>query len=261
MAYKHILYEKQEELAILTFNRPEVLNALNFVAIEEALQAITEAEADPQVRALILTGAGDRAFIAGADVAEFKERNTLTELGARSNQRRVATSKLENMDKPTVAAVNGFALGGGCEFALACTLRVASEKARFGLTEINLGIMPGNGGTQRLARLVGLGRALEIVLTGDIIDAQEAYRIGLVNRLVPPEKLMDSAKELAKKLAAKAPLAFKAAKESVMASVDLPFALGSEYEKKLFALVCGTQDKEEGVAAFLEKRKPTFKGR
>ncbi len=261
MAYKSVVYEKQGELAILTFNRPEVRNALSFISIEEGLQAVTEAEADPQVRALIVTGAGDRAFIAGADVSEFKERNTLTELGPRSNQRRVLTYKLENMDKPTVAAVNGFATGGGCEIALACTIRIAADSARFGLPEINLGIMPGNGGTQRLARLVGLGRALELVLTGDIIDAQEAYRIGLANKVVPQAQLMDSAKEMAKKLGAKPPLALKAAKESVLSSVDLPFGLGSEYEKKLFSILCGTQDKEEGVAAFLEKRTAKFQGR
>ncbi|MBI4297715.1 MAG: enoyl-CoA hydratase/isomerase family protein [Chloroflexi bacterium] len=260
MPYKCILYEKEGELATLTFNRPDVRNALSFASIDEALDAVTAFESDPQARALIVTGAGDRAFVAGADIGELRERNLITELGARSNQRRVLTAKLENMDKPSVAAVNGFALGGGLEIALACTLRLASESARFGLTEINLGIMPGNGGTQRLARLVGLGRALEMVLTGDMVDAQEAYRIGLVSRVLPQDKLIEAARELAKKLAAKPPIALKAAKEAVLASTNLPLAQGMELEKKLFTILCGTADKEEGVAAFLEKRPPQFQG-
>ena len=261
MAYQEIIYEKESGLAIITFNRPEVRNALNYLAIDEALEAAGDADADDLVRVLILTGAGDKAFVAGADIEELRARNMLTELGKRSAQRRVLANLLETMSKPTIAAINGFALGTGLEMALACTIRIASENAKFGQPEINLGIMPGNGGTQRLPRLVGEGHAMEIILTGDLIDAQEACRIGLVNRVVPQAELMPYVKELATKLAAKPPLAIKLAKNAIHTGLNLSLNDGIEYENKLFAILCGSQDKQEGIAAFLEKRWPNFQGR
>lgn len=261
MAYENIIYEKEGEIAVITFNRPQVRNALNFATSDEALQAVEDAESDEAVRVLIITGAGDRAFAAGADVYELQARNMLTELmGAPSARRRILAFKLENMPKPTIAAVNGLALGGGCEVALACTFRIAAETARFSQPEINLGIIPGNGGTQRLPRLVGKAKAMEMILTGDMIDAQEAYRIGLINEVVPQSELMAQAKELARKLASKPPLALRAAKDAINSGLNLSLAEGLEYENKIFAICCSTEDKKEGVAAFLEERSPTFRG-
>jgi len=259
--YQEIIYEKENTLAIITFNRPDVRNALNYLAIDEALEAASDADADGRVRVIILTGAGDKAFVAGADIEELRERNTLTELGRRSAQRRVLANLLETMSKPTIAAINGFAVGTGLELAMACTIRIASENAKFGQPEINLGIMPGNGGTQRLPRLVGEGRAMEMILTGELIDAQEAYRIGLVNRVVPQAELMPYVKELATKLASKPPLAIKLAKDALHTGLNLSLNDGIEYENKLFAILCGSQDKQEGVNAFLDKRHPDFQGR
>lgn len=261
MTYKHIIYDKEGELAIITFNRPEVRNALNYLAIDEALEAARKAEADEAVRVLIFTGAGDKAFISGTDIGELQQRNTLTELGERSGRRRVLANLLETMPKPTIAAINGFAIGGGLEVAMACTLRVAADTAKFGLPEINLGIMPGNGGTQRLPRLVGKGRAMEMILTGELIDAAEAYRIGLVNQVVPLSEMMDHTKQIAGKLASKSALALKLAKDAINTGLDLSLAEGIRYEQKNFAILCGSEDKREGVAAFLEKRKPIFHGR
>ncbi len=261
MPYQEIIYEKENGLAIITFNRPQVRNALNYQAFNEALEAAIDVDTDDTVRVLILTGAGDRAFVAGADIEELRARNTLTELGKRSAQRRVLASLLETMSKPTIAAINGFAVGTGLELAMACTIRIASENARFGQPEINLGIMPGNGGSQRLPRLVGEGRAMEMILTGDLIDAQEAYRIGLVNRVVPQTELMHQVKELAVKLAAKSPLAIKLAKNAIHTGFNMSLSDGIEYENKLFAILCGSQDKQEGLNAFLEKRQPDFQGR
>lgn len=261
MAYQEIIYEKENGLVIITFNRPEVRNALNYRAIDEALEATNESEADGSVRVLILTGAGDKAFVAGADIEELRQRDTMTELGERSARRRVLANRLETMSKPTIAAINGFAVGTGLELAMACNLRIAVENARFGQPEINLGIMPGNGGTQRLPRLVGEGRAMEMILTGELIDAQEAYRIGLVNRVVPQHELMPYVKELASKLAAKPPLAVKLAKNAIHTGLDMSLNNGIEYENKLFAILCGSQDKQEGVAAFLEKRPPRFQNK
>jgi len=261
MDYKHIVYDKEGELAIITFNRPEVRNALNYLAIDETLEAARKAEADEAVRVLIFTGAGDKAFISGADIGELQQRNTLTELEERSDRRRVLANLLETMAKPTVAAINGFAVGTGLEIAMACTLRVAADTAKFGLPEINVGIMPGNGGTQRLPRLVGKGRAMEMILTGELIDAAEACRIGLVNQVVPLTELMDHTKQIARKLATKSALALKIAKDAINTGFDLSLAEGIRYEQKNFAILCGSEDKREGVAAFLEKRKPIFQGR
>ena len=261
MAYQHISYDQEAELAVITFNRPEVRNALNYLAIDEALAATREAEADEAVRVLILTGAGDKAFISGADIGELKQRDTFTELGERSERRRVLANLLETMSKPSIAAVNGFAIGGGLEIAMACTLRTAADTAKFGLPEINLGIMPGNGGTQRLPRLVGKSRAMEMILTGELIPADEAYRIGLVNQVVPQAELMAETKKLANKLALKSPLALKIAKDAINTGLELSLAEGIRYEQRCFAILCGSEDKKEGVTAFLEKRKPDFKGR
>ena len=261
MDYKHIVYDKEGELAIITFNRPEVRNALNYLAIDETLEAARKAEADEAVRVLIFTGAGDKAFISGADIGELQQRNTLTELEERSERRRVLANLLETMAKPTVAAINGFAIGTGLEIAMACTLRVAADTAKFGLPEINVGIMPGNGGTQRLPRLVGKGRAMEMILTGELIDAAEACRIGLVNQVVPLTELIDHTKQIARKLATKSALALKIAKDAINTGLDLSLAEGIRYEQKNFAILCGSEDKREGVAAFLEKRKPIFQGR
>ncbi|HOG45239.1 MAG TPA: enoyl-CoA hydratase-related protein [Anaerolineae bacterium] len=260
MDYRYILYEKSEGLATITINRPEVRNALTQALMEELGQAIDQAEADEEVRVLILTGAGERAFVAGADIGEVGARDTLTELGANSRVRRGVFSRLEHLSRPSIAAVNGYALGGGCELALACTLRIAADTARFGQPEINLGIIPGLGGTQRLTRLVGKGRAMELILTGDLIDAQEAFRIGLVNKVVPAAQLMEEARALAKKLAAKPPLALRAAKDAVDYGADMSLAAALEFENRLFAILSGTADKAEGVAAFLEKRKPEWQG-
>lgn len=261
MDYKHIVYDKEGEMAIITFNRPEVRNALNYLAIDETLEAARKAEADEAVRVLIFTGAGDKAFISGADIGELQQRNTLTELEERSERRRVLANLLETMAKPTVAAINGFAVGTGLEIAMACTLRVAADTAKFGLPEINVGIMPGNGGTQRLPRLVGKGRAMEMILTGELIDAAEACRIGLVNQVVPLTELIDHTKQIARKLATKSALALKIAKDAINTGLDLSLAEGIRYEQKNFAILCGSEDKREGVAAFLEKRKPIFQGR
>ena len=261
MDYQYILYEKSEGLATITINRPEVRNALTQALMEELGDAINQAEADNEVRVLILTGAGDRAFVAGADIGEVGARDILSELGLNSRVRRDVYSRLEHLFKPSIAAINGYALGGGCELALACTLRIASDSARFGQPEINIGIIPGLGGTQRLTRLVGKGRAMELILTGEMIDAQEAYRIGLVNRVVPATELMEEARALGKKLASKPPLALKAAKDAVDYGADMSLAAALEFENRLFAILSGSADAAEGVTAFLEKRKPEWQGR
>ena len=246
MAYQEIIYEKENGLAIITFNRPEVRNALNYLAIDEALEVAGDAEADDSIRVLILTDAGDKAFVAGADIEELRAWNTTTEVGKRSAQRRILANRLETMSKPTIAAINGFAVGTGLELAMTCTIRIASDNARFGQPEINLGIMPRNVGIQRLPRLVGEGRAMEMILTGDLIDAQEACRIGMVNPVVPQTELMPYVKELAKKLATKSPLAVKLAKNAVHTGLNMGLNDGIEYENKLFAILCGSQDKQEG---------------
>lgn len=261
MNYQYILYEKGNGLAKITINRPEVRNALTQALMSELGHAIEAVESDEDVRVLILTGAGDRAFVAGADIGEVGERDMLTELGINSRLRREVFLRLEHLFKPSIAAVNGYALGGGCELALACTLRIAADTARFGQPEINLGLIPGLGGTQRLTRLVGKGRAMELILTGDLIDAQEAYRIGLVNKVVPAAQLMEEARALAKKLADKPPLALRAAKDAVDYGSDMSLAAALEFENRLFAILSGSKDKVEGVAAFQQKRKPEWQGR
>ncbi|TAK30830.1 MAG: hypothetical protein EPO21_18535 [Chloroflexota bacterium] len=261
MEYSQVIYNKEDSLAIITFNRPEVRNALSHTLMMEFGQALGKAEADDDVRVVIVTGAGDRAFAAGADIGELQARDSIGALSARNRARRAVVDRLESLLKPSVAAINGAAVGGGCEIAMACTLRIAADSAKLGQPEINIGIIPGLGGTQRLTRLVGRGSAMELVLLGDLIDAQEAYRIGLVNKVVPAAGLMEESKKLARKLASKPPVALRCARDAVNLGYEMNLAGALEFENRLFALTCGTEDKAEGVAAFLEKRKPSWHGR
>ena len=259
--YEFILYEKSEGSATITFNRPQLRNALSQALMTELGDALERADEDEEVHVLILTGAGDKAFMAGADLNEMAKRSTKSELGIYSRRRRAVTTRLEHLSKPSIAAVNGYAFGGGCEMAMACTLRIAADTAKFGQPEINLGIIPGLGGTQRLTRLVGKGKAMELVLLGEPIDAQEACRIGLVNRVVPRDRLMEEARTMAAKLASKAPLALRLAKDAVDYGSEMSEELALEFENRLFAIACGSEDKNEGVAAFFEKRSPNWQGR
>ena len=254
-----ILLEREGRVALLTFNRPDKLNALNEEVREDLLAALAELEADAGVGVVVLTGAGEKSFVAGADIAEFAGRTPLDQRHAMRPPRIFEAMAL--FPKPVIAMINGFCLGGGCELALSCDLRVASEKARFGQPEINLGLIPGGGGTQRLPRLVGLGHAMRLVLTGDMIGAAEAKEIGLVELVVPHEELRAKTFELAAKIAGKSPLTLKIAKESVRASQRLAIEEGILYERDLFCLLFSTEDKAEGVAAFLEKRPAQWKGR
>jgi len=258
--YDNLLIERDGAVATLTVNRPKVLNALNAPTMDELRRALRELRGDDEVRAVIITGAGDKSFIAGADINELA---VLTPVDGREHGLRGqhVLQVLENLGKPVIAAINGFALGGGCELAMACTLRIAADTAKLGQPEINLGLIPGYAGTQRLARLVGRGRALEILLTGDLIGADEAYRIGLVNRVVPAAELMTEARALAAKLASKAPIALRYIIDAVNRGLDMPFAEGARFEATLFGLVSTTEDMREGTKAFLEKRKAEFKGR
>lgn len=258
--YKTLIYEKKENIGLLTINRPEKMNAISQELTAELSLLLDEIENDDELRVIVITGAGDKAFVAGADINELVDRDA--RLGRRvSRERQEIFSRIENLHVPVIAAVNGYALGGGLELALACSIRICSEKAQFGAPEVKLGIIPGDGGTQRLPRLVGQGRAMEMIITGDFIDAQEAYRIGLVNKVFTPEKLKEEAMELAKKIASRPPLAVRYAKEAVNRSQEGDSASGFALESYLHALSCTTEDKKEGVSAFLEKRKGKFKGK
>jgi enoyl-CoA hydratase len=260
MAYETLLYEKHFSLARVTINRPEKLNALNRQVMDELDACLHAIQNDDEVRVVILTGAGEKAFAAGADLNEL---SALGPVEGRDYARRGQgiLDFLENLGKPVIAAINGYALGGGCELALACTLRIAAEEARFGQPEVKLGILPGYAGTQRLARLVGKSRALEMILTGDPITAQEAYRIGLVNQVVTAEELITAAEALARKIAANAPLAVKFALEAVHRGLEMTQAQGQFLEAALFGLCCTTADMKEGTRAFLEKRPAKFVGK
>ena len=255
-----VLTELSERILTVTVNRPEKLNALNAEVVEELRKAFHEAKTSADVGAIILTGAGEKAFVAGADIAGFPD---LTPASARELARKGQSvlALLETMGKVSIAAVNGFALGGGCELAMACTLRLASRTARFGQPEVNLGLIPGYAGTQRLARLVGKGRALELILTGDAIDAAEAHRIGLVNRVVEPGELTAAARALAVKVLGKAPLAVRYSIEAVVNGLEMPFDQAEQLEATLFGLCAASDDMREGVAAFLQKRPAKFQGR
>lgn len=249
--------EVADGVAVITLDRPAARNALCAELVDQLLAAASAAASDDSVGCVILTGAGDRAFCAGADIDELRRRDHRTE-SAPGSPRRELAALLEGMPKPAIAALNGHALGGGLELAMACTFRLAVPGARLGLPEIRLGIMPGNGGTQRLVRLVGAGRAMEMVLTGAPVTAAEAERIGLVNRVVTPGRLPAEARDLAAALARSAPAALAAAKESVLVAGDVPLAAGLAFERSLFAVLCGSPDKEEGVRAFRERREPRF---
>ncbi len=258
--YETLIYDKEDNIGLLTINRPDKLNAISNELTAELCQLLDQVEEDEELRVLIITGEGDKAFVAGADIEEIVDRDA--KMGRRvTRERQELFSRIQNLPIPVIAAVNGYALGGGLELALACSIRICSEKAQFGAPEVKLGIIPGDGGTQRLPRLIGLGRAMEMILTGDFIDASEAYRIGLANKVVPHEELMETTMELARTIASRPPLAVRYAKEAVNRSQEGDTASGFALESYLHALCCTTEDKKEGVSAFLEKRKGTFKGK
>jgi len=258
-SYETLLIERRERVAIITINRPEKRNALNIQTRAEGAAALEELRDDESIRVVIFTGAGDKAFIAGADIAEFAGRTAVTQRDVMTG--RSLFTAIDTFPKPVIAMVNGYCLGGGCELALACDLRVASERASFGQPEINLGIIPGGGGTQRLTHLVGEGKAMELILTGEIINAQTAYSYGLVNLVVPAEELEAKTLEIANRIAEKSPIALRMAKEAVKTASRATLDEGLRREIDLFALCFSSADKDEGVTAFLEKRKADFKGR
>src|SRR5262249_17363832 len=259
LTLENVLYEKKGPIAYVTLNRPKVLNALSKQTWEDLRAAFQDAQDDSDVRGVILTGAGDKAFIAGADITELAHV-TAVEAEKSSSYGQSVLDFIENLGKPVIAAVNGFALGGGCEAAMACTIRVASENARFGQPEVSLGLVPGGGGTQRLPRLVGKGRALQLILSGEMISAQEAYRIGLVNEIVPAAGLITRAEEILKKIAGNAPIAVKFALEAANKGMETSQGEGLLLEASYFGLCAATEDKKEGTLAFLEKRAPQFHG-
>jgi enoyl-CoA hydratase len=255
-----VLLEKKDRVAMITLNRPDVLNALNTELVLALGAAFDDVAKDDAIGVVILTGAGDKAFAAGADISELVKNDALTGQ-AMAERGQGVLRRLETMGKPSIAAVNGFALGGGCELSMACTIRIASEKAKFGQPEVNLGIIPGYAGTQRLGRLVGKGVAMDLTLTGRIVDAQEALRIGLVTQVVAPEELMTAAQSTAKTLLGKGPLALRAAMDVIDRGLDLGFDDACKLEATSFGVLCGSEDMKEGLTAFLEKRKPSFKGK
>ena len=255
----NVLYEKKGAIAYVTVNRPKVLNALNTPTWTDLHTAFEEAKADASVHGVILTGTGDKAFIAGADIGELANVDAFeAEESSRFGQG--VLDLIENLGKPVIAAINGFALGGGCETAMACTIRIAAEQARFGQPEVKLGLLPGGGGTQRLPRLVGKGRALQLILTGETISAQEAYRIGLVNEVVPAAGLIERAEAILKQIMANAPIAVKFSLEAANKGLETSQSQGLALEASFFGICAATADKKEGTAAFLEKRAPQFRG-
>lgn len=259
MEYENLLLKKEGNICILTINRPKALNALNSRVLEELSDAVDQIEKDKDIYVVIITGEG-KAFVAGADILEMKD---MTSEAARkfAKQGLEVFRKIELMEKPVIAAVNGFALGGGCELAMCCDIRVASEKAKLGQPEVGLGITPGFAGTQRLSRLVGIAKAKELIFTGDMIDAKEAEKIGLVNKVVTHEELMSTAIELAKKIASKGQIAVRYSKIAINRGIETDIETGMEIERNLFSLCFATDDQKEGMTAFIEKRKPEFKNR
>jgi enoyl-CoA hydratase/carnithine racemase len=257
---ENVLYDKKGPIAYVTINRPKVLNALNAKTISELRSVFEDVREDSSVRGVVFTGAGDKAFAAGADISEMANDTAVT-AEEKTRRGQTLTELIENLGKPVIAAVNGFALGGGCELSMACTIRIASETAKFGQPEVKIGILPGYGGTQRLPRLVGKGRALQLILTGQIIGAQEAYRIGLANEIVPAAELITRAEAILNQIISNAPLGVKFSIEAVNKGLEGSVAEGLLIEASLFAVCAASDDKKEGTSAFLEKRAPKFQGR
>lgn len=260
MQYKNILYEMKDGIGLVTINRPDKLNALNDETINELYDVVDKIKGDERIWVAIITGSGEKAFVAGADIRELSQLNTAT-AEVKMHKGQELNNRIENLGKPVIAAINGFALGGGCELAMACTIRIAADTAKLGQPEINLGIIPGYGGTQRLSRLVSKGKAMELLLTGDNISAPEAYRIGLVDAIYPREQLMKAAFDLAGKLMRKSPLATKAIIEAVNDGLKKPFNEALGLEANLFSILISTEDAQEGLKAFLEKRQANFSGK
>jgi enoyl-CoA hydratase len=260
MEFKYIVYEKSEGIATITLNRPEALNAFSREVINEVLQALEDVRTDENVRVVVLTGAGEKAFSAGADIKAMKGMNALKgrELSLMGEE---LCSGLENLQKPVIAAINGYALGGGLEVAMACDLRIASERARMGQTEINIGLIPGWGGTQRLTRLIGRTKAKELIFTGKMIDAKTAEQLGIVNMVFPAEEFRERVRQFAKELASKAPVALRVAKALINKGADMSLDSAIALEREGIGVVASTEDLQEGVSAFAEKRKPMFKGK
>ena len=259
MAFENVRLEKKNHIAYVTIDRPKVLNALNMATMGELEEVFTDLAADRDTRVVILTGGGEKAFVAGADINELAKNNAV-EAKAYTHRGQAVLDLIENLGKPVIACVNGFALGGGCEIAMACTMRLASEAAKFGQPEVKLGIIPGYGGTQRLPRLVGKGLAMQLVLTGEMISAQEAHRIGLVNEVVAADKLITRAEEIAGKIIGMSPLAIQYCMEAVNEGMNMTLQEGLFLEATLFAVCCASEDKNEGTRAFLEKRQAEFSG-
>jgi len=258
MEYQNILFEKKNHTAIVTINRPDKLNALNDATLIDLKNCFEQIRNENEIYVVIITGAGEKAFVAGADISELNKLDAFT--GKQFSEfGQSVFSSIENLGKPVIAAVNGFALGGGCELALACHIRLASDKAKFGQPEVNLGIIPGYGGTQRLTRLINTGRAAEMILSSDLIDANEALRIGLVNKIFNQEELLSKAIELAEKISSKGQKAIHLALSAILSCNEQSETEGLKFEARLFGDCCGTQDFKEGTSAFLEKRKPVFK--
>lgn len=257
MKFENLLFEKKGNIGIISINRPKALNALNTAVLEDLDKAIDKIMEDDSIYIVILTGEG-RAFVAGADIGEMKDMD-IHEARKFAERGTKVFRKIEIMEKPVIAAVNGFALGGGCELAMACDIRIASEKAKFGQPEVGLGITPGFAGTQRLSRIVGIGKAKELIYTTDMIDGEEAYRIGLANKVVSPDKLMEEALDMAEKIASKGQLAVRFAKTAINRGIETDIETGTSIENNLFGLCFATEDQKEGMEAFLEKREPNYK--
>ena len=260
MEYTNLLYEEDQRIAQITLNRPDKLNALNHDTLVELKDAVLRANGSDAVDVIIITGSGEKAFVAGADIGELSAQDAVRGQQFALFGQDVFTT-VEQSAKPVIAAVNGFALGGGCELALACHIRIAAENARFGQPEVNLGVIPGYGGTQRLARIVGQGRAAELILTGDMVDAQEAHRIGLANQLADKGEALSAARDMAGKIIAKGQVAVRLSLEALRCVPQMGLREGLATEAALFGIACGTEDFKEGTAAFLDKRKPDFKGK